>query len=151
SSVELAQDSSLLLWPLGVDILILGSLTIWEWLRLLPRIDLNTSLIAIMIAISALVPYWHLSISKLPIMAVLIFNLLLFLLAVGLIREGLAQSQRRFFWGGMVLLTLQIFSRMLEYNTDLLFKSLVLFLCGLGVIAAGLRFERYVSRTRREQ
>jgi uncharacterized membrane protein len=84
-------------------------------------------------------------------MAVLIFNLLLFLLAVGLIREGLAQSQRRFFWGGMVLLTLQIFSRMLEYNTDLLFKSLVLFLCGLGVIAAGLRFERYVSRTRREQ
>jgi uncharacterized membrane protein len=151
SSVELAQDSSLLLLPLGVDILILGSLTIWEWLRLLPRIDLNTSLIAIMIAISALVPYWHLSISKLPIMAVLIFNLLLFLLAVGLIREGLAQSQRRFFWGGMVLLTLQIFSRMLEYNTDLLFKSLVLFLCGLGVIAAGLRFERYVSRTRREQ
>jgi uncharacterized membrane protein len=151
SSVELAKDSSLLLWPLGVDILILGSLTIWEWLRLLPRIDLNTSLIAIMIAISALVPYWHLSISKLPIMAVLIFNLLLFLLAVGLIREGLAQSQRRFFWGGMVLLTLQIFSRMLEYNTDLLFKSLVLFLCGLGVIAAGLQFERYVSRTRREQ
>jgi uncharacterized membrane protein len=151
SSIELAQDSSLLLWPLGVDILILGSLTIWEWLRLLRRIDLNTSLIAIMIAISALVPYWHLSISKLPIMAVLIFNLLLFLLAVGLIREGLAQSQRRLFWGGMVLLTLQIFSRMLEYNTDLLFKSLVLFLCGLGVIAAGLRFERYVSRTRREQ
>jgi len=147
SSVELAKDSSLLLWPLGVDILILGSLTIWEWLRLLRRIDLNTSLIAILIAISALVPYWHLSISKLPIMAVLIFNLLLFLLAVGLIREGLAQSQRRFFWGGMVLLTLQIFSRMLEYNTDLLFKSLVLFLCGLGVIAAGLRFERYVSRT----
>jgi uncharacterized membrane protein len=151
SSVELAKDSSLLLWPLGVDILILGSLTIWEWLRLLPRIDLNTSLIASLIAMSALVPYWHLSISKLPIMAVLIFNLLLFLLAVGLIREGLAQSQRRFFWGGMVLLTLQIFSRMLEYNTDLLFKSLVLFLCGLGVIAAGLRFERYVSRTRREQ
>ncbi|HEY9797613.1 MAG TPA: DUF2157 domain-containing protein [Leptolyngbyaceae cyanobacterium] len=151
SSVESAKDTSLLVWSLGVDILILGSLTIWEWLRLLRRIDLNTSLIASMIAISALVPYWHLSISKLPIMAVLIFNLLLFLLAVGLIREGLAQSQRRFFWGGMVLLTLQIFSRMLEYNTDLLFKSLVLFLCGLGVIAAGLRFERYVSRTRRQQ
>jgi uncharacterized membrane protein len=151
SSVESAKDTSLLVWSLGVDILILGSLTIWEWLRLLPRIDLNTSLIASLIAMSALVPSWHLSISKLPIMAVLIFNLLLFLLAVGLIREGLAQSQRRFFWGGMVLLTLQIFSRMLEYNTDLLFKSLVLFLCGLGVIAAGLRFERYVSRTRREQ
>jgi len=67
---------------------------------------------------------------------------------VGLIREGLSQGQRRLFWGGMVLLTLQIFSRMLEYNTDLLFKSFVLLLCGLGVITAGLWFERYVRTIR---
>jgi uncharacterized membrane protein len=78
------------------------------------------------------------------IAATLLFNLLLFLLGVGLVREGVTQGQRRLFWGGMVLLTLQIFTRMLEYNTDLLFKSLVLFLCGLGVIAAGLWFERHV-------
>jgi uncharacterized membrane protein len=97
-----------------------------------------------LIAISALIPYWHLSMGRNSALAVLVFNLLLFLLSVGLIREGLAQGQRRLFWGGMLLLTLQIFSRMLEYNTDLLFKSLVLFLCGLGVIAAGLWFERYV-------
>ena len=147
SSLDSVKDTSLLLWPSLVDVLLLAGLTLWEWLRLLRRIELNTLLIASMIAISALVPYWHLSINKLPIIAVLIFNLLLFLLAVGLIREGLAQGQRRFFWGGMVLLALQVFSRMLEYNTDLLFKSLVLLLCGLGIIAAGLRFERYV-RTR---
>jgi uncharacterized membrane protein len=85
-----------------------------------------------------------LTINGWAIVAISIFNLLLFLLAVGLIREGLAQGQRRLFWGGMVLLTLQIFSRMLEYDTDLLFKSLVLFLCGFGVIAAGLWFERYL-------
>jgi uncharacterized membrane protein len=100
-----------------------------------------------MIAISAIVPFWHLSIGKMAIAATLLFNLLLFLLGVGLVREGVTQGQRRLFWGGMVLLTLQIFTRMLEYNTDLLFKSLVLFLCGLGVIAAGLWFERHV-RTR---
>lgn len=149
SPLESASDTSLLLWPSLVDILLLAGLTLWEWLQLLRRIELNTLLIASMIAISALVRYWHLSINKLPIIGVLIFNLLLFLLAVGLIREGLAQGQRRFFWGGMVLLALQIFSRMLEYNTDLLFKSLVLFLCGLSIIAAGLRFERYV-RTREQ-
>ncbi len=147
SSVSSAEVASRLPLPLLVDIFILGSLTLWEWLRLLRRVDLTNSLVASMIAISALVPYWHLSVGRNPAIAVLLFNLLLFLLAVGLIREGLTAGQRRLFWGGMVLLTLQIFTRMWEYNTDLLLKSLVLFLCGLGVIAAGLWFERYL-RTR---
>ena len=145
SSIQPTQNASLLPWPLLVDILLFGCWTLWEWLRLLRQLNLTTGIVASMIVISALVPFWHLSISRLPITAVLIFNLLLFLLSVGLIREGLAQGQRRLFWGGMILLSLQIFSRMLEYNTDLLFKSLVLFLCGLGVIAAGLWFERYVK------
>jgi len=105
---------------------------------------LINSIVAIMIVTSGLVPYWHLRISSLPVAAVWLFNLLLFLLAAGLVRQGLAQGQRSLFWGGMVLLSLQIFSRMLEYNTDLVFKSLVLFLCGAGVIAAGLWFERYI-------
>jgi uncharacterized membrane protein len=145
-----ADVSSKLPLPLLVDILILSGLTLWEWGRLLVlrRVNLPTSLIAGMIILSAFVSYWHLSVSRSPTVAVLIFNLLLFLLAVGLIREGLSQGQRRLFWGGMVLLTLQIFSRMLEYNTDLLFKSFVLLLCGLGVIAAGLWFERYVRTMR---
>jgi uncharacterized membrane protein len=153
SSVDSGENVSPLLWSPFIDILILGGFTLWEWLRLLRRVNVTTSLVASMIVISALVPYWHLSRSRMAMLlisgiaAVLIFNLLLFLLAVGLIRKGLTQAQRRLFWGGMVLLTLQIFSRMLEYNTDLLFKSLVLFLCGLGVISAGLWFERYV-RTR---
>jgi uncharacterized membrane protein len=145
SSTQPTQNASLLPWSLLVDILLFGCWTLWEWLRLLRQLNLTTGIIAGMIVLSALVPFWHLSISRLPITAVLIFNLLLFLLSVGLIREGLAQGQRRLFWGGMILLSLQIFSRMLEYNTDLLFKSLVLFLCGLGVIAAGLWFERYVK------
>jgi uncharacterized membrane protein len=143
TSVPSPDNASQLPLPLLVDILILSGITIWEWVHLLRRVDLTTALVGSLIVTSALVPYWHLS-SRIPIIAVLIFNLLLFLLAVGLIREGLARGQRRLFWGGMVLLTLQILSRMLEYNTDLLFKSFVLFLCGLGVIAAGLWFERYL-------
>lgn len=147
SSVSSGEDASPLFSPSSVDILILGVLTLWEWLRLLRRVDRTTVLIAGAIAISAIVPFWHLGIEQLPVRATIIFNLLLLLLAVGLIRKGLAQGQRRLFWGGMVLITLQIFSRMLEYDTDLLFKSLVLFLCGLGGIAGGLWFERRV-RTR---
>jgi uncharacterized membrane protein len=148
SSVPSTEYASQLLLPLLVDIWLLGGLTLLEWLRLLRRLDLTTLLVMSMIAISALVSFWHLSISMIAIAAVLIFNLLLFLLGVGLIRKGLAQGQRRWFWGGMVLLTLQIFTRMLEYNTDLLFKSIVLLVCGFGVLAAGLWFERYVRLRR---
>lgn len=144
SLVQSSQNTSPLLLPALVNILILGSFTLWEWLRLVRRVNFTTSLVAGMIAISAVVPFWHLSVARLSVTAVLIFNVLLFLLAVGLIRRGLTQAQRRLFWGGMLLLTGAIFSRMLEYNTGLLFKSIVLLLCGFGVIAAGLWFERYV-------
>jgi uncharacterized membrane protein len=164
SPVQSTTNASLLLWPLLVDILILSGLTLWAWVRLLRQVDLTTYLVAGLIGISALVPFWHLSISRAMLpssseeatltgdgsatAAVLIFNLLLFLLAIGLVREGLKQSQRRLFWGGMVLLTLQIFTRMWEYNTNLLIKSLFLVLCGFGVIVAGLWFERHVRITR---
>jgi ethanolamine transporter EutH len=42
----------------------------------------------------------------------------------------------------MLLFILQIISRVLEYDTDLLFRSLVFVLCGSGLISAGLWFER---------
>lgn len=128
--------------PPLLDLLLLGILALWQWLRLLRRWNLNNYLVAGMILISAVVPVWHLSGTPQPAYAALIFNLLLFLLSVGLIREGLTQGKRHLFWGGMVLLTVSIFSRMLEYNTDLLFKSFVLFLCGFGLMGGGLWFER---------
>ncbi|NJL89925.1 MAG: hypothetical protein HC916_09180 [Coleofasciculaceae cyanobacterium SM2_1_6] len=43
----------------------------------------------------------------------------------------------------MTILTAQIFSRTFEYETGLLLKSLVLILCGIGVMVAGVWFERY--------
>ena len=144
SLVRSPNDALPLFLPPFVDILLLSGLTLLQWVLLLRRQDVTTYFVAGMIVISAIVPVWHLNSSGHAVFAVLIFNLLLFFLSVGLIREGLAQGQRRLFWGGMVLLTLQIFSRMLEYDTNLLFKSLVLFLCGLGVMAGGLWFERYL-------
>ncbi|MBE9125354.1 MULTISPECIES: DUF2157 domain-containing protein [unclassified Coleofasciculus] len=144
SFVPSARDSFDLSSHLLVNILMLGGLTIWKWLHLLRHLNLTTSIIAVMIATSAVVIYWHLATTRLEIVALLSFNILLFILAIGLIRKGLARTQRRLFWGGIVLLNLQILSRMLEYNTELLFKSIVLLVCGLGVIGAGLWFERYL-------
>ncbi|NET59115.1 MAG: DUF2157 domain-containing protein [Symploca sp. SIO2E6] len=165
SPILTGEEVSPLPWFVLSNLFVLGAVTIWEWLQLFPQLGvslinrsqkvnppvrglLTNSVVGIMIVTSALITYWHLSISSLPITAVWLFNLLLFLLATGLIREGLSQGQRRLFWGGMMLLTLQIFSRMLEYNIGLLFKSLVLFLCGVGVIAAGVWFEHYIKSGR---
>ena len=133
----------------------MGALTVIEWLRLgrlgrqQPKqkgVDLTTGAIALLILITALIPFYHLNFIRIPELATFLFNVLSFLLAVGLIREGLALGNRKSFWGGLVLITLQIISRVFEYNTELLLKSFVFVLCGIGVIAAGLWFERHFAK-----
>ncbi|MEQ8541231.1 MAG: DUF2157 domain-containing protein [Coleofasciculus sp. D1-CHI-01] len=131
-------------WYILVNLFIFVSITIWEWLHRWRQFNRTTSFVAFMIVISAVIPYWHLRTGSLDIAAVLTFNLMLLVLAIGIIRKGITQAQRRFFWGGLVLLTLQVLSRMVEYNTDLLFKSLVFLLCGCGIMVAGISFEYYI-------
>lgn len=141
-------------WSVLANVTVLGALMVFEWLHLgrlelrRPKqkgVDLTTGAIAMSIVITALIPFYHINFSPLPQLATFLFNVLLFLLAVGLIREGLALGNRKSFWGGMVLITLQIISRLFEYNTELLLKSFVFVLCGIGVIAAGLWFERHFA------
>lgn len=145
-----AAGSSVFSWLPLVDILCLSALAIVEWLRLtlvvrhLHRSNLTTIVIGILLFVSALLPFWHLSVAPIPVVATFAFNVMLFLLAAGLIRAGLAQGERRAFWSGIVLLTLRILIWFLLSATGLAFKSLVFILCGVGVIAVGLWFERYV-------
>ncbi|GAB4468353.1 MAG: hypothetical protein OHK0037_25850 [Elainellaceae cyanobacterium] len=91
-----------------------------------------------------LIPLWHWGIAPIQAIATYLFNVLLFLLSAAFIRQGLAQGNRSLFWYGMVMLVLQIISRMLEYETGLLLKSAVFALCGLAVLLVGLWFERHV-------
>lgn len=151
---QTVEISKLLSWPQMIDIIILGALAIWEWLALARREKknkasssniLNSNTVAILIAIATLTSIFHMSIHPIPEVTVFIFNVLLFFLATALIREGLTITNRSFFWGGMLLLTLQILSRTIEYNTALILKALAFFACGIAVIAAGLWFERYSS------
>lgn len=146
-------------WSFLTNIAVLGGLTVFEWLHLgrlelrRPKqkgVDLTTGAIALLIIITALIPLYHLSFTPIPQLATFLFNVLLFLLAVGLIREGLALGNRQTFWGGMVSITLQIISRLFEYNTELLLKSFVFVLCGIGVITAGLWFERHFATIKDE-
>ena len=138
---------------LWVNVVVLLGLTLLEWFYLArqarspcprPPVELSTPVMASFIAIIAVLPLLPLEGEFMPAIATLIVNILLFLLGSGLIREGIGSGQRPIFWLGMTLLSLQILSRLFEYSTGLVFKSLILFLCGIGVIAIGLWFERYV-------
>ncbi|MGB3694637.1 MAG: DUF2157 domain-containing protein [Spirulinaceae cyanobacterium] len=142
-------------WPVLLDPFLLTALTIFFWLRLSYsvnrrrwRLDSTSGVIALMILTMGAVCWWHISINSLEIFATLIFNILLGLLGIGLIREALGDGRRLGFWWGIILVVVQILSRMLEYDTSLVLKAFVLFLCGIGVIAAGLWFERYVRTLR---
>lgn len=140
-------------WQPLIDAVGLAIVAGLGWLRLGRQIRLrrlqshaiNSGLIALFLVLAAGMLIWHRELSAETGVGVFGFNVMLFLLALGLIRDGLALGSRHTFWGGMVLLVLGILSRMLEYNTDLLLKSIVFVLCGVGVIAAGLWFERHIK------
>lgn len=138
-------------WLPLIDAVILTSLAIWEWLRLARRRrswDQTTTVIGIFICIAALIPLWHTTVAAISVFATVIFNVMLFGLAAGLIQQGLTKSDRHLFWSGIILITLRILNWFLLTNTGLLLKSLIFILCGVAVIAVGFVFERYLSKSK---
>jgi uncharacterized membrane protein len=135
-----------------IDLGILSGLAVLQWLFVFrnqnnpPRREVFFTIIVITIFLSfiVIIPFWHQAIGRITELGIFVFNVLLTTLAWGLIQEGMKLSKRFSFWCGMLLFILQIISRVLEYNTDLLFKSLVFILCGSGLISAGLWFERRI-------
>lgn len=56
--------------------------------------------------------------------------------------DGLARADRGPFWMGVGLLTIQVACRFMEYDTGLLLKSAAFVAWGVGLIMAGLWFEK---------
>lgn len=137
-----------------LDLLGFMFLTSLGWLRLswpLTRVSLpqqkwvNSGLVAGCLVLTGIMVSWGEQFQN-QLIAPVLFNFMLFALAIALLHDGLILAKRHTYWGGMGLLVLGIVSRMLEYNTDLVLKSLVFILCGTGVILAGLAFERRLQR-----
>ena len=128
-------------------------LSIYAWWKLgirrdsnLPwRLDRNSTYVAATLVFIFCLMWFNFAIAPLDIAGTIIFNLLLFALAIMLISQSVNEGQRFNFWLGILLVILQIFSRMFEYNTGLILKAIALFICGIGAIMAGLWFERYLT------
>ena len=75
-------------------------------------------------------------------LSLVLTNIGLFVLGGAIVWQGLQLSQRWRFWLGLLTLTIHILTRFFEYETGLLVKSLMLIVCGVGVILAGLKFEQ---------
>ncbi|WP_353933180.1 DUF2157 domain-containing protein [Okeanomitos corallinicola TIOX110] len=133
-----------------IDLGIISGLVVLQWLFLFRHqnnpirreVFFTITVISIFLGFIVIIPFWHQSIGQITELGIFIFNILLITLAWGLIQEGLKLSHRTAFWSGMLLFILQVISRVLEYDTDILFRSLVFVLCGSGLISAGLWFER---------
>ncbi len=128
---------------------VFGAIALWLWWQLgnqgpVWRLTLLDTTVAAFVATIGGVIWYHGEFGPLAVFGPIIMNALLVLMAIACIREALGNGQRQGFWWGILILVLQIFSRMLEYNTGLVAKALVFLLCGVGIIVAGLWFERYV-------
>ncbi|WP_199296315.1 DUF2157 domain-containing protein [Leptolyngbya sp. FACHB-711] len=143
---------------LNPNLLLFTVIAILQWINLARpqrtdrwRLSQTDALVLLVLVLLALLGFWHWSINPILELATLLINAVFFVMATRFLREGLAEGQRSLFWSGLILLTLQILSRTLEYDTGLLVKSLAFLLCGIGIIAIGLWFERYVRTLRNSE
>jgi uncharacterized membrane protein len=81
---------------------------------------------------------------------VLLANLAIAILTAGLAGTGILAERRTAFWGAMVLAGATIVGRFFEYETNLLAKSGIFFVCGVAVIAGGVFFEASLRRRRKQ-
>ncbi|MEM6714545.1 MAG: DUF2157 domain-containing protein [Cyanobacteria bacterium P01_C01_bin.147] len=138
-----------LLTLLGLSAWTLGSWVYLGWRRQrVWRLEGLNAIVLGFLLITAALFFATFVAGPLPIFATTVMNILLAVLSLGMMREGLGSGVRAPFWWGLVMLTLQILSRVLEYETGLLVKSLVCVACGVGVMLIGLWFERYVRTLR---
>ena len=72
----------------------------------------------------------------------IVMNMVLFFIGFAMLHDGMLLGIRHRFWGGMGIVVIGLMTRMFEYDTGLMLKALVLALCGVAIIAAGLWFEK---------
>jgi uncharacterized membrane protein len=79
---------------------------------------------------------------------VLVANLVFALMTILLFVASFTYEDRRIFWAAVLMAALLILTRTLEYETELLIKAIIFTACGVGIIVAGVLFERFLRARR---
>lgn len=82
------------------------------------------------------------------LLLVVIANVLFVFLAAVLLWGARTLEDRRLFWCGVLMSAAFVLGRSFEYETALQVKAAVFVLCGVGVIVAGVMYEKYLKRRR---
>lgn len=82
---------------------------------------------------------------------VYLINVLLAFVGFAMLHDGVLVGVRHQFWGGMGIVVISLMSRIFEYDTGLTLKALVLAICGVAVIFAGLWFEQQTRSSTRQK
>ncbi|MGB3573367.1 MAG: DUF2157 domain-containing protein [Phormidesmis sp.] len=82
---------------------------------------------------------------------VYLINVLLAFVGFAMLHDGVLVGVRHRFWGGMGIVVISLMSRIFEYDTGLTLKALVLAICGVAVIFAGLWFEQQTRSSTRQK
>lgn len=77
-----------------------------------------------------------------------IANMLFVFLAAVLLWGARELEDRRLFWCGVLMAVAYVLGRSFEYETGLLVKAVVFVMCGVGIIVAGVMYEKYLKRRR---
>jgi hypothetical protein len=83
-----------------------------------------------------------------PYTIAFVANLLFLLMIILLFCAAFTFEDRRVFWAAVLMAALLILSRTLEYETELLIKAVIFTACGVGLIVAGVLFERFLKSRR---
>lgn len=130
---------------LSVGIFVAIAITQWIYLLIQAR-EWKSAMIGLMIVVSSIVQFWHLRIAPIPVFAPIVFNAMLGVLAIVTIRSSVRTGKRRAFWFGVMILSVQVLSRSLEYELSPTAKAIVFGLLGGSAIASGLWFEFRIRR-----
>jgi uncharacterized membrane protein len=153
ANTQLSWNLSSVSWDLGIVTVV--TMLIWLYLiwqarhnsRHYPWNWTTTAIASMSLAMAVPLIAIKIDIASLY-MLVPVFWILFFSLSIGLIRSGLANSDRGAFWFGLGLLSSRIMIWFLMTQNDLITKSLLFIVFGVGVVATGLWFERYVRHLR---
>lgn len=133
----------------GISSLILGLLF---YVRALLKSEKNKSIVInIVLLVAALIHIFTLLTGfgdETAITTLVISNAIFVFIAVILIWQSFALSERGSFWIGVIMITMIIVSRSLEYDTGLIFKSIAFLTCGVALMASGILFEKILKRRR---